>query len=123
MSSTGPVFLDTPMFAPGEVFSLDRAAEGRTEAWFNQALVDANDSTLRLARLHGEFHHHSHETDELFFVVSGAMQIELDGVMTDLSAGEGVVVPAGMRHRTRADAPATVLLVAARGSGMAGKAE
>ena len=114
-----PVFLDTPAFAPGEVFSLDGVL-ARGEPWFNQALVGANDSVLRVARLHGEFHRHSHATDELFFVIDGAMQIEIDGVMHDLPTGSGVCVPAGVTHRTRADAPCTVLLVAAREASMAG---
>ena len=122
-SDPAPVFLDTPLFAPGEVFSLDGAMAGRSEPWFNQSLVRANDSVLRVAKLHGEFHHHSHDTDELFFVVDGAMQIEIDGQMHDLHAGQGVCIPAGVTHRTRADAPATVLLVAAIDSSMAGKAE
>ena len=117
---SSPVFLDTPQFRPGEVFRLSDATEPRTEAWFNQALVRSNDSMLRVARLHGEFHHHSHDTDELFFVLSGAMQIDINGTMHDLGAGSGVCVPAGVTHRTRADAPCTVLLVAAAEARMAG---
>ena len=119
-SSTKPVFNDTPAFAKGEVFQLSDVMENRSEAWFNQSLVGANDSVLRVAKLHGEFHHHSHETDELFFVLDGSMQIEIDGDMHTLSAGMGVSIPAGTVHRTRSDAPATVLLVAADGAGMAG---
>ena len=119
MSDTAPVFLDAPQFRPGEVFALADALT-RDDPWFNQALVEANDSVLRVARLHGEFHHHSHDTDELFFVVDGAMQIDIDGVMHDLGAGQGVCIPAGITHRTRADAPCTVLLVAARDASMAG---
>ena len=119
-SSHSPVFLDTPQFAPGEVFTLSDAT-ARDEPWFNQALVEVGGSVLRVARLHGEFHHHSHDTDELFFVLDGAMQIEIDGVMHDLAAGQGVCVPAGVTHRTRADQPCTALLVAARDASMAGR--
>jgi mannose-6-phosphate isomerase-like protein (cupin superfamily) len=114
-----PVFLDAAQFAQGQVFQL-KDALARDDVWFNQALVNANESVLRVARLHGEFHHHSHDTDELFFVIDGAMQIELDGMMHDLPTGSGVCVPAGMVHRTRADQPCTVLLVAAADASMAG---
>ena len=120
-SLTTPVFNDTPLYETGAVFALDDVLSARSEPWFNQSLVAANDSVLRVARLHGEFHHHSHDTDELFFVVDGAMEIEIDGTMHALSAGQGVAVPAGVTHRTRADAPATVLLVAARDASMAGR--
>ena len=120
---TSPVFHDAPAFRPGEIFNLTDAMAGRTEPWFNQALVAANDSVLRVAKLHGEFHHHSHATDEVFFVLDGAMQIDIDGTTHDLSAGMGVCIPAGVTHRTRADAPATVLLVAAREADMAGTAD
>lgn len=119
-ATTTPVFNDTPAFAKGEVFQLSDVLESRDEPWFNQSLVGANESVLRVAKLHGEFHHHSHDTDELFFVLDGTMQIEIDGVMHTLNAGMGVSIPAGVVHRTRSEAPATVLLVAADGAGMAG---
>ncbi|MEL6687943.1 MAG: cupin domain-containing protein [Pseudomonadota bacterium] len=118
--TTTPVFNDTPAFAKGEVFQLSDVLETRSEPWFNQSLVGANESVLRVAKLHGEFHHHSHDTDEFFFVLDGTMQIEIDGAMHTLSAGMGVSIPAGVVHRTRSEAPATVLLVAADGAGMAG---
>lgn len=118
--TTQPVFDDTPAFAKGDVFQLSDVLERRSEPWFNQSLVGANESVLRVARLHGEFHHHSHATDELFFVLDGQMQIEIEGTLHTLSAGMGVSIPAGVIHRTRSDAPATVLLVAAEGAGMAG---
>ena len=120
MTDTTPVFDDAPLFMPGEVFSLSDAVDHREEPWFNQSLVAANDSVLRVARLHGRFHHHSHDTDELFYVLDGAMEIEIDGEVHALKAGQGVTVPAGTVHRTAADEPATVLLVAAREASMAG---
>lgn len=119
-TQTQPVFDDAPLFAQGEIFCLSDAMQDRAEPWFNQALVTANGSVLRVAKLHGEFHHHSHETDELFYVLDGTMQIEIDGAMHTLSSGMGVSIPAGTVHRTRSDAPETVLLVAASDASIAG---
>lgn len=120
---TSPVFNDAPQFKKGEIFHLDEAMAGRDEPWFNQALVTANESVLRVAKLHGEFHHHSHDTDELFYVLDGEMEIEVGGTWHRLSANMGITIPAGIVHRTRADAPATVLLVAAKDASMAGVTE
>ena len=119
-TDTKPVFDDAPIFTKGEVFRLTDALDGRMEPWFNQALVTANESVLRVAKRHGEFHHHSHDTDELFYVLDGTMQIEIDGAMHTLSSSMGVSIPAGTVHRTRSDAPATVLLIAATDAQMAG---
>ncbi len=118
--TTTPVFDDAPLMRPGELFTVADILSSRSEPWFNQSLVTANDSVLRVARLHGEFHHHSHETDELFFVLDGEMELELDGTTHTLSQGKGLCVPAGVVHRTRASEPATILLVAARDASMTG---
>jgi mannose-6-phosphate isomerase-like protein (cupin superfamily) len=67
---------------------------------------------VKLAKLDGEFvwHHHD-DADELFFVVSGSLRIELrDRADVELGPGELVVVPAGVDHRPVADAETEVLL-------------
>jgi len=43
---------------------------------------------------------HVHEaSDELFFVIEGAFQLETEDGLLPVDAGEFVVVPKGMRHR------------------------
>jgi mannose-6-phosphate isomerase-like protein (cupin superfamily) len=75
-----------------------------TEAYRNQVLVDVNADCMRLAVFEGEYRWHQHpESDELFLVVAGTLQIDLaDGNRLELSEWQSVVIPAGTVHRTRA---------------------
>lgn len=83
------------------------------EPWFNQTLCAINDSVLRLGVLEGDFHWHKHDgEDELFYVVSGRLVIDLEGDRAvELAPGQGVVIPAGMMHRPRAVERTVVLMV------------
>jgi mannose-6-phosphate isomerase-like protein (cupin superfamily) len=84
---------------------VDIAAEGAavTEAYRNQVLSRVNSSCLRLAVLSGEYPWHRHpRSDELFLVVEGALEIDLDdGRTLRLGPWQSAVVPAGTVHRTR----------------------
>lgn len=75
-----------------------------TESYRNQVLVDVNTDCMRLAVFEGEYRWHYHpDSDELFLVVEGTLQIDLaDGNRMELTEWRSVVVPAGAVHRTRA---------------------
>lgn len=85
----------------------DLAAEGKavTESYRNMVVSKVNDSCLRLAVFNEEYRWHYHpSSDELFVVVDGCLVIDLeDGRELKLTAWQSVTVPAGMRHRTRAE--------------------
>jgi mannose-6-phosphate isomerase-like protein (cupin superfamily) len=67
-------------------------------------LSDINEDCLRLAVFEGEYRWHCHpDSDELFLVVAGRLQIELAGRdALELAEWQCLVVPAGTIHRTRA---------------------
>jgi len=75
-----------------------------TESYKNQVLVDINTDCMRLAVFEGEYRWHHHpDSDELFLVVAGTLQIDLaEGDPVEHCAWQSVVVPAGAVHRTRA---------------------
>jgi mannose-6-phosphate isomerase-like protein (cupin superfamily) len=75
-----------------------------TESYRNQVLVDVNSDCVRLAVFEGEYRWHHHpDSDELFLVVAGTLQIDLaGGKRIELAEWQSVVIPAGMVHRTRA---------------------
>lgn len=86
------------------------------DKWFNQTLVEVNDSVVRLGVLEGEFHFHRHDDeDELFYVVDGKLLLDVDGETHELSSGQGYVVPKGVVHRTRAPEKVIVLMMALAG--------
>jgi len=75
-----------------------------TEPYRNQVLLDVNADCMRLAVFEGEYRWHKHpDSDELFLVVAGTLQIDLaDGDRLELTEWQSVVIPAGTVHRTRA---------------------
>ena len=74
------------------------------ESYRNEVLSNVNGECLRLAVFEGEYRWHKHpDSDELFLVVAGKLQIDMAGVDTvELTEWQYMVVPAGTVHRTRA---------------------
>jgi mannose-6-phosphate isomerase-like protein (cupin superfamily) len=85
---------------------VDVAAEQSrvTEPYRNIVLSRVNTSCLRLAVFEGEYRWHHHpQSDELFLVVQGKLEIDLrEGPTLILSPWQAVVIPAATVHRTRA---------------------
>lgn len=95
-----------------DVPSLVAACE---EKWHNQTLCRVNDCVVRLGILEGEFHWHKHEAeDEFFFVLQGELLIDLESETIPLSTHQGLTVPKGVVHRTRAPRQVVVLMMEGR---------
>jgi mannose-6-phosphate isomerase-like protein (cupin superfamily) len=87
-----------------------------SEYWSPRVIAEMNDYQFKLAHFHGEFVWHSHEdTDEVFIVIEGAMEIELRDGRIALSRGEMCVIPKGVEHRPSAKDECSVLLIEPRG--------
>lgn len=73
------------------------------EQWAPRIVARYNGNEVRLSKVEGDFIWHSHpETDELFLVLDGELEIEFrDGTVT-LKPGELIVVPRGTEHCPRA---------------------
>lgn len=98
-------------YPPQTVIDIPVLVQACTDKWFNQTLCRVNDSVVRLGIVQGEYHWHRHETDdEFFFVLEGRLTVETEDRSVDLEAGQGFVVPRGLRHRTLA-AERTVMLM------------
>lgn len=105
-----------PKFTPLDLIDIQALARACQEPWFNQTLCRVNDCVVRLGVLHGEFHWHSHEReDEFFYVVAGNLLIDLADHTIELRSQQGLVVPKGTRHRTRAPERTIVLMIEGAG--------
>lgn len=84
--------------------------------WAPRVIAEMNDYQFKLVKFQGEFVWHSHkDTDEVFLIISGTMEIAFrDGAVT-LGAGEMFVIPKGREHITRASSECCALLVEPRG--------
>ena len=99
-------------YAPLEKIDVNAVIAANKEQWFNQTLSQINGSVLRVGIIHGEFHWHKHDNDdELFYVVSGKLYVDTERGNFELSPNEGVTVPKGVMHRTRAPEQVVMLMV------------
>ena len=64
----------------------------------NQSLAEA---TLAPGQA-TERHYHA-ESEEIYYVVEGSGEMELDGDRRQISVGDAVLIPPGARHQIRAD--------------------
>ena len=87
-----------------------------TEHWFPRVIAEMNDYQLKLVKVQGEFVWHKHpETDEVFIVINGVLNIEFrDGKVT-LKSGEMFVIPKGVEHRPVAKNECNMMLVEPKG--------
>jgi mannose-6-phosphate isomerase-like protein (cupin superfamily) len=98
----------------GQLTHIDVAAfAAEHEPWFNQTLTTVNDSVVRLGVLHGDFHWHKHENeDEFFLVLEGQLLIDIEEAETvTLDPHQGITIPKGVLHRTRAPGRTVILMV------------
>lgn len=88
-----------------------------SEDWYNTDLSHVNDCLVRLGIFLGEFHWHKHDLeDELFFVISGKLLLDIEDLEEDSSTIELMpnqmyTVPVGILHRTRAEEKTVVLMM------------
>ena len=74
-----------------------------SDHWAPRIVARYNDNEVRLVRVDGEFIWHQHDdTDELFLVIEGVLEIELRDRLVTLGSGEMFVVPRGTEHRPAA---------------------
>ena len=87
-----------------------------TEHWFPRVIAEMNGYQLKLVKAQGEFVWHKHpETDEVFIVINGVLNIEFrDGKVT-LKSGEMFVIPKGVEHRPVAKKECKMMLIEPKG--------
>ena len=95
---------------PGLVAAVDHP-------WYNQTLCKVNESVMRLGVFEpGDYHWHKHDNDdEFFFVLEGRFFVDLEDRVVELKRWEGITVPKGVVHRTRAPERAVVLMAETAG--------
>jgi mannose-6-phosphate isomerase-like protein (cupin superfamily) len=71
-----------------------------SDHWAPRIVARYNDHEVRLVKVEGEFIWHQHDdTDELFLVLDGELDMEFRDRIVTLTAGEMIVVPRGTEHR------------------------
>ena len=84
--------------------------------WAPRVVAEMNDYQFKLVKLEGDFVWHRHDdTDEVFIVLAGEMEIGFRDGAVRVCAGELFVVPRGREHITRASSECHALIVEPRG--------
>jgi mannose-6-phosphate isomerase-like protein (cupin superfamily) len=87
-----------------------------SDHWAPRVVAEMNDYQFKLVKVLGEFVWHDHpDTDEVFIVISGLLEILFEDGQVELGAGEMFVVPKGVRHKPIAKEECQILLVEPRG--------
>jgi mannose-6-phosphate isomerase-like protein (cupin superfamily) len=84
--------------------------------WSQKVIAEMNDYQFKLVKIKGEFVRHQHtDTDEVFIVLEGIMNIEFENKTVEIKSGEMIVVPKGLIHKPFAASECKVMLVEPRG--------
>ncbi len=71
-----------------------------SDHWAPRLAARYNGNEVRLCKVEGEYHWHQHpDTDELFLVIEGELDMEFRDRIENLVQGDLIVVPRGTEHR------------------------
>lgn len=99
-------------YQPLELVNIADLIAACKDQWYNQTLCKVNDSVVSLGVVQGEYHWHKHDNDdEFFYVIDGCLLIDLEEKTVELKPLQGLVVPKGVLHRTRAIERTAILMV------------
>ncbi len=88
-----------------------------SEHWSPKIIAQMNDYHFKVVKVQGEFVWHDHaETDEVFVVLKGQLEIQFREGAVPLNEGEMFVVPRGMGHKPVAKNECHILLVEPAGT-------
>lgn len=82
------------------------------DQWSPKVIAQMNDYQFKLVKIKGDFVWHDHkETDEVFMVISGKMDIEFRDGKVSIFAGEMYVVPKGIEHKPYSKEECQMLII------------
>ena len=85
----------------------------KNEKWFSETIGNPNGNPVRVRVMESfvaPFHVHEKE-DEMFFVLSGDFFIDTEGESVHLKKGQSYTVPAGIKHRARAEVRVELVVI------------
>jgi mannose-6-phosphate isomerase-like protein (cupin superfamily) len=81
------------------------------EPWRQKTVAKPNGQEVKLVKILGLFPWHRHlDVDEMFLVWRGKFRVEFRDEIVELGAGQMIVVPRGVEHRTASNDGAEVIV-------------
>ena len=105
-----------PIESAGPINLAEKLA-GFAERWQPRTVAEFNGHDVMVVKAEGEFVWHKHdETDDLFLVLRGELELQLRDRSVTLRAGDLFIVPKGVEHRPVAREEVHLLLVEPSGT-------
>jgi mannose-6-phosphate isomerase-like protein (cupin superfamily) len=102
--------------SPGPINLAEKLASF-TERWQPRTVAEFNGHDVMVVKAQGEFVWHKHdETDDLFLVLRGELEIQLRDRSVLLRAGDLFIVPKGVEHRPVAGDEVHLLIIEPSGT-------
>lgn len=98
--------------------NFDKKVQQIDELYSYHKIAEFNNHMMTVVKVENrtlDFHTHP-DSDEVFWVMEGAMQLEFESEIVDISKGEMVVVPKDTLHRPVCNQPCTCLLIEKQGT-------
>ncbi len=87
------------------------------DQWQPRVIASMNDYQFKIARIEGEFIWHDHpDTDEVFIIMKGQLEMQLADRSVMLNEGDLYVVPRGVQHRPVAESECWIMMVEPEGT-------
>lgn len=95
-----------------DVVSPKQIAASLNEHWSPRVVAELDDSFVKVAKVLGSLAWHSHDNeDELFYILKGRLDIEMEDRTVVLNEGDTFVVPKGVRHNPVANEECLIMLI------------
>ena len=86
------------------------------ELWSPKIIAEMNNNQFKLVKVEGEFVWHDHpDTDEVFFIIDGELEILFRDGAVSLKSGEMFVIPKGKEHKPVAKTECRIMLIEPKG--------
>lgn len=100
-----------------DIKALDQGFARIKDYWSPHILAAFNNNHIKLARVKGEFIWHVHnDTDEVFIIHKGALEIHYRDRVVSLEAGDVHVVSKGVEHKPVAAGECEIILIEPAGT-------
>jgi mannose-6-phosphate isomerase-like protein (cupin superfamily) len=97
-------------------FPVLKMARGLNQVFQPVEITDIDDQYHSfIVRYSGDYITHTHEKDELVYILEGSLEIEIDGKVEEVRQGEAFLIPAGSAHRPRCRNMALGFVIESRG--------
>jgi mannose-6-phosphate isomerase-like protein (cupin superfamily) len=92
--------------------SIPGVLDSFSDLWSPRLVAAVNDHHIKVAKIDGTFIWHTHpDTEEVFYLLSGALTMEIEGSdPVVMKQGDVFVVPKGVKHRPVASNAAIMLV-------------